>query len=51
MPREMREIEAALKLPSRLQQGRAYSGSWRLADAAFSIRVEIGDQSIEEEAR
>jgi hypothetical protein len=51
MPREVREIKATLKLPGRLKLGRTYSGAWRLADAAFSVRIEVGDESFEEEAR
>jgi hypothetical protein len=51
MPREVREIRATLKLPGRLKLGRTYSGAWRLADAAFSVRIEVGDESFEEEAR
>jgi hypothetical protein len=51
MPREFREIKATLKLPGRLKLGRTYSGAWRLADAAFSVRIEVGDESFEEEAR
>jgi len=50
MPSAVHEVKATLKLPGRLRLGRTYSGAWRLADAAFSVRIEVGDESFEEEA-
>jgi hypothetical protein len=40
-PGDLRQVQASIKLPGTLRPGWTYSGSWRLADSGFSVRVDV----------
>jgi hypothetical protein len=38
---DLRQVQASIKLPTSLRTGWTYSGSWRLGDSGFSVRVDV----------